>query len=257
MTLESLRSAASSVPRRSTLVVVLLVAGLVGLVLAGRAFDGVPSVADVRSLVNGAGPAGPAVYVLVYAAATLALAPGGALTVLAGVLFGPVLGTGVALAGAYAGAIGAFAVARLLGRARTRRLFGHRLQRADAWVADRGFLAILTLRMVPVVPFNVLNYAAGLTGVSPRAYVGATVLGIVPGTFAYAAVGGTAGDPMSLPFLAAVALVVGLVAVGWVLRRRVPWLQAGSPPAASRDPDGADGHATQASRGRPLPSPRR
>ena len=87
-------------------------------------------------------------------------------------------------------------------------------KRLDTWVSDRGFVAVLTLRFIPVVPFNVLNYAAGLSGVSTRAYVPATVFGIAPGTFAYAAVGGTASDPLSAPFLSAVTFVVALVAIG-------------------------------------------
>lgn len=68
---------------------------------------------------------------------------------------------------------------------------------------------------------HLLNYAAALTGVRPRAYVPATVIGIVPGTFAYAALGGTAADPLSAPFLGAVGLVVALAAAGTLARRRL------------------------------------
>lgn len=200
---------------------VLLAGALAGLALLGWPAGGLPSLADVRAVVDAAGPAGPLVYVAVYGLATVALVPGGALTVLAGLLFGPLLGTAVALTGASVGATAAFGVARRLGRARIRRLLGSRLQRVDGWLADRGFAAVLTLRLIPVVPFNVLNYAAGLTGVPPRAYIAATVLGVIPGAFAYAALGGTASEPLSAPFLGAAGLVVALTGFGALARRRL------------------------------------
>lgn len=201
---------------------VALLAGALGVVaLAGWAVAGSASLADVRGVVHALGPAGPLAYIVVYALATVAVMPGGPLTVLAGLLFGPLLGTAVTLIGASLGATAAFGLARRLGRARIHRLLGDRLLRADGWLAERGFATVLSLRLVPVVPFNLLNYAAGLTGVQPRAYVGATVLGIAPGTFAYAALGGTAADPLSVPFLGAVLLVVALSVFGALARRRL------------------------------------
>ena len=201
----------------------------------GWTVDGLPTLADVQALVAAAGPGGPLVYIVLYAAGTVALVPGAALTVLAGLLFGPLLGTIVAVAGASVGASGAFWVARRFGRGPTERLLNERLADADRWIAERGFLAVLSLRLVPLVPFNVLNYAAGFTGVSTRAYVGATVIGIVPGAFAYAALGGTAADPLSAPFLGAVALIAVLMAAGVAVRRR--WVADRS--ADTAEPGGA------------------
>lgn len=212
---------------------VLLAGALVGSALVGWSAGGLPSLADVRAVVAAVGPAGPLAYVAVYALATVALVPGRALTVFAGLLFGPLLGTAVALTGASVGATAAFGIARRLGRTHIRRLLGERLQRVDAWLVERGFAAVLTLRLVPVVPFNVLNYAAGLTGVAPRAYVAATVLGIVPGAFAYAALGGTAADPLSAPFLGAAGLVVALTGLGALARRRLTRDRSTDPTEAS------------------------
>lgn len=199
----------------------LFAVAVASVAVVGWSAGALPSIDEVRAAVVAAGAAGPLVYVPLYALATVAAVPGGPLTILSGVLFGPVLGTGVALAGASVGATLAFGLARALGRSRTHRLLRGRLERLDTWVSDRGFVTILTLRFIPVVPFNVLNYAAGLSGVGIRAYVPATVFGIAPGTFAYAALGGTASDPLSAPFLGAVALVVALVGIGAFARRRL------------------------------------
>lgn len=175
----------------------------------------------IQELVRAAGWAAPVVFVLAYAVATVALVPGAPMTALGGVLFGPVAGTGLVVIGATAGAAGSFWLSRRLGRARVRRFLGPRLRRADGWLERRGFGAMLALRLVPIVPFNVLNYAAGLSRLRARPYVVATALGIVPGAFAYASVGGNLDDPLSARFLGAVALVVVLAGAGALAKRRV------------------------------------
>lgn len=176
---------------------------------------------QIEQLVAAAGLAAPLAFVLLYAALTVALVPGSPASVAAGALFGPVWGTLLTVGGATLGAGGAFAIARGAGRRRVRRRLGPRAARLDEQLAGRGFLAVVALRLMPVVPFNALNYALGLTSVRGRDYLPATAIGIVPGTFALVALGSSLGDPGSPAFLAALALVVALVA-GGALRARRP-----------------------------------
>jgi len=128
-------------------------------------------------------------------------------------------------AGATAGATAAFLIGRRLGRDDLQAIAGRHLGRLDSLLERQGFLAVLYLRLIPVVPFNALNYAAGVTGVRLRDYVAATAIGIIPGTYAYAALGSTIDRPSSPQFWAAVALLV-VLAVGaplvgrWLSRRR-------------------------------------
>ncbi len=84
---------------------------------------------------------------------------------------------------------------------------------------QRGFVALLYARLVPIVPFGLLNYAAGMTGISLRRYVAATAIGIVPGTVAYTALGSTARHPGSLPFIIALTAVAILTVVLAVISR--------------------------------------
>jgi uncharacterized membrane protein YdjX (TVP38/TMEM64 family) len=194
---------------------------------------------SVQELVASAGWAGPVVFVLAYAIGTVALVPGAPMTALAGVLFGPLAGTGLVLIGATAGATAAFLLSRRLGRTRIQRFLGPRLTRADGWLERRGFAAMLGLRLAPLVPFSVLNYAAGLSRVPARAYVSATALGIVPGSFAYASLGGTLDDPLSARFFGAVALVVALAVAGaWGKRFLLP---SAVPAPSDRDGQGEHG----------------
>lgn len=209
----------------------------------------------VQSAIERAGPAAPIVYVVLYAAATVAFVPGAPLTMAGGALFGPWWGTGLAVIGATIGALGAFVVARRLGRAQVEALAGRRLSRIDRWLARQGFVAVLYLRLVIVVPFNLLNYVSGVTGVRRRDYVAATALGIIPAAFAFAAFGDVAlaalnGDLEALlspRFLSALALIAVLAVGGPIVHRQlksrglVPADDVDGSAAAPTNPDDASG----------------
>lgn len=127
---------------------------------------------------------------LVYAAATALSFPGAVvLTLAAGFLFGPWVGTAVVVTGATVGATLAFLGARYLFAEAARRRMGPRLRRlAEGFEAD-GFSYMLFLRLVPVFPFWLVNLAPALTPLGTRTYVAATAIGIVPGSFAYCYLG--------------------------------------------------------------------
>jgi uncharacterized membrane protein YdjX (TVP38/TMEM64 family) len=185
-------------------------------------------VTDVlRNFVETAGPLQALVFVVAYVILSVLLVPGTISSVAAGALFGPAWGTLLALAGATIGAIAAFETARALGRERVRARLGRRTDAADRWVRSRGLLGVITLRLVPVVPFNVLNYAFGLSTVQRRNHVLGTAIGIAPGTVAFVGLGSSIADPTSAGFLGSLAAVILLVIVS---TRRA---RSASPPPAS------------------------
>lgn len=205
--------------RTRATILVLALAGLgIGVLVAGT-----PSQEEVRDLVERVGVAAPIVYVALYAGLVVLLVPGSIITIVGGVVFGTWSGTALAVVGASLGATAAFLIARRLGRDQVEAIAGERLDRLDGWLERRGLLAVLYLRLIPVVPFNVLNYVAGVTRCGSRDYVVGTVVGIIPGTFAYAALGGNFDDPTHPAFLAAVGLLVVLAVGGPLLDR---WLRA-------------------------------
>lgn len=175
---------------------------------------------DLEEIVNEAGVAGPLLFVALYAVLTVLLFPGAVMTAAGGVLFGVAVGTALAVVGATVGASAAFLVGRRLGRKQVEEIAGKRIGGLDRWLERRGLVAVLYVRLIPVIPFNALNYAAGVTGVRARDYVIGTAVGIVPGTFAYAALGGSLDDPLSPAFIGALVLVIVLaVGVPFVNRR--------------------------------------
>jgi uncharacterized membrane protein YdjX (TVP38/TMEM64 family) len=128
--------------------------------------------------------AAPLLYIAIYAAATALAIPGSILTLAGGAMFGVVGGTLYTTIGANIGANAAFGIARFLGRDGIRGLAG-RLDGLDRATENHGFRGLLTLRLIPAVPFNALNFGSGLTSIRWPTYAGATAVGIFPGTVVY------------------------------------------------------------------------
>lgn len=181
---------------------------------------GVSDLERLRDL-TGAGPVAPVVFVLIYATYTLAPLPRTALSILTGVLFG-LWGVALAYVGSLLGAAMAFGLARVLGRQAVVGLTGSAGARADEILERRGFAAVLVSRVVPVIPFMVVNYTAGVTDIRPRAYWLATVIGIVPGTVFYVTVGAYAMEVESASTGLTLALltVAGGTVVAYLAWRR-------------------------------------
>ncbi|MEE3126078.1 MAG: TVP38/TMEM64 family protein [Actinomycetota bacterium] len=212
------RDQAATAGRRAALLrlgglVLVFVTVAVGVQLSG--WDG-PQ--QLRETVEGAGPWGPVLYVLGYAALVLVPTPASVLTILAGALFGLLEGVLLAWLGALLGAVGGFAIGRRLGRPAVDRLLGGRLAQADRVLAHHGLPAVLAVRLVPVFPFTPLNYAAGLVGVKFRHYLLGSALGMLPGATAYAAVGASGANPLGI-VVAVAGLVLLVVVGGWWGRR--------------------------------------
>jgi uncharacterized membrane protein YdjX (TVP38/TMEM64 family) len=186
---------------------------------AGRSLS--PGLLRIVAQIQGFGPAAPGVFILIYALAVVALIPASLLTIAGGAVFGLLPGMAYALVGATLGSTGAF----LIGRHVARRLVARRLAAMPRFVAieravsARGRRIVFLLRLSPVVPFNFLNYALGLTTISVWDFVVAS-LGTVPGAFVYAYAGKVTGEALALAGKAEVpknasyyaVLLAGLVA---------------------------------------------
>lgn len=179
--------------RRTVLRIGLGLAALVAVIVLGRVAGGyVPRFA---AWVDGVGVWGPVAFIAGYAIATVAFVPGSLLTLAAGAVFGLVEGTAFVFIGATLGASGAFLVARYVARSAVeRRLAGRpRFAAIDRAIGNEGLKIVTLLRLSPVFPFNLLNYALGLTRIRFIDYAIAC-LGMLPGTFLYVYSGKALGD---------------------------------------------------------------
>jgi uncharacterized membrane protein YdjX (TVP38/TMEM64 family) len=188
--------------------------------LALFALTGSLSAHRVRDWIDGYGAAGPLVFIVVSSALTVVLFPGPLLSGASGLLFGTALGTPVSIVAATCGASLAFALSRWWAHDAVVDVAGPRLTALRAWVGARGFQSILLARIAPGVPYNLVNYAAGLTPVPLGVFAAATALGVAPRAFAYTALGGNIGNLGSPEAIVAICLlaVEGVFGV-WLLRR--------------------------------------
>jgi len=176
----------------------------------------------------------PVAHVVLFALGTVLFAPGAILGLAGGALFGPVWGTLLNLVGATLGATAAFLLARYVAEDRIRRMAGGKLDQLAAGVEAEGWRFVAFVRLVPIFPFNVLNYALGLTRIPLGPYVLASLLCMLPGTFVYTWLGYTGRETLGrneaalqygligLALLAAVAFLPRLI-------RRLssePWITA-------------------------------
>jgi uncharacterized membrane protein YdjX (TVP38/TMEM64 family) len=151
---------------------------------------------DALDRVSGLGAWGVLLYILIYILACVLFLPGSILTLGAGVLFGVVKGTVVVSAAATCGATCAFLVGRYLVRGWVAEKMASypRFKAIDEAVGREGWKIVGLTRLSPVFPFNLLNYAFGLTRVSLRDYFWASWIGMLPGTVLYVYLGALAGD---------------------------------------------------------------
>jgi len=163
------------------LVVLVIIAGAVALALNREHLDFKSVETSIRVL----GVWAPLGHVLLFALATVLFVPGAIFGLAGGVLFGPVWGTVFNLAGATLGAIAAFLAARYVAADWVRRKAAGKLERLMAGVEAEGWRFVAFVRLVPLFPFNLLNYALGLTRIPLTHYVLASLVCMVPGTLAY------------------------------------------------------------------------
>lgn len=180
------------------------------------------SVDAIRELVLSTGAWAILVFVLLYIAGSVLPVPSTPFTLAGGILFGPFWGTMYTLVGAVLGASLAFALAKYLGESfvtRWVRANFKKLHTYDKRLEERGFITVFILRLIPLVPFSVLNYALGLTRVRFRSYVVATMFGIIPGTFGYALFGNALVKMDVLALVFALLLLVFLSILLFVYKR--------------------------------------
>jgi uncharacterized membrane protein YdjX (TVP38/TMEM64 family) len=180
--------------------VALVVAVLAGLYLLFHFLPVAAWLTQFQTWVRGLGALGYILYALVYALCCVLFVPASVLTLGAGAIFGLAAGTIVVVLGATLGAVASFFLAKTVMRKRVERMTADnaRFRALDRAISKEGMKIVFLIRLAPIFPFTYMNYAFGLTGVGAMPFFLATLIGIIPGTFAYvylgyAAAGAAAG----------------------------------------------------------------
>ena len=209
---------ASKVPQKASfirpLIFILLVAGLV---VAARLFNLQEYVQEdrLRRFIAACGMWGPAIYLLVWAIVPVLMMPCLPITLAGGILFGPLWGVIYVSVGATSGASLAFLVSRYLARDWVAvRLSGSRLAHLDDKVTRHGWKIVAFTRLIPVLPFFLLNYAFGLTRIPFLPYAIATFFAMLPWTIAFVLV--SSSLLTLLQGQVSIWLIIGLILVALV-----------------------------------------
>jgi uncharacterized membrane protein YdjX (TVP38/TMEM64 family) len=181
----------------------------------------------IESTLNSLGSFAPVGFILFYGLATTFGVPGTILTIIGGVVFGSYLGTLLIVIGATLGASGAFFVSRFLARDFINEMFGKAdwFNKFDEGIKANGLYFVLFIRLVPVFPFNGINFASGLTKVKFRDYFIGTAIGIIPASFIFAnaaskAADAAAGGKIGFGFYLSFALL-GVIALIPMIYQRI------------------------------------
>ncbi len=170
---------------------------------------------QLQSLIRQAGVWGPLCYVALYTFGTLAIVPSTPLNISGGLLFGPWLGIVWTSMGAIVAAAIAFLFSRTIGRPVMEKRLAGRWQVMDAEIHRGGLFYMFAIRLIPVMPYGIVNFAAGLTSIRFRDYLMGTTLGTVPSVLPFVLIGSSSFKALSTgnlwPLLGALGLTGALV----------------------------------------------
>lgn len=208
----------------SALLLALVAARLTGL----TEYISLDSLSSLRGWIDGFGVVAPVVFIVIYVVATVAFLPATPLTLLSGLVFGVVWGTLWAVIGATLGATLAFMIGRYAARGLVESWTAgnERVRKLDEGVEKHGWRMLVITRLVPLFPFNLQNYAYGLTRIGVGTYVFLTGICIVPGVIVYTFAGGSLASARedltrTVAYLgvAAVFFAGASLIPGWLRRR--------------------------------------
>jgi uncharacterized membrane protein YdjX (TVP38/TMEM64 family) len=209
-----------------------VLAVIAAVVLAARHFGvfqhlTLENMAKLKDWIAGYGVLGPVIYILLWIAACLFFLPGLPVALLGGVAFGPLWGTVYSSLGSTVGATRAFLLARYVARGMVEGwVVGNaQFKKIDEGVERQGWRILMVTRLVPAFPFNLQNFAYGLTRISLPVYVAVSWSCMLPGTIAFSFAGGSlTGGDMKKTFMmlgvAAVFFVFVSLIPGWIKKRQ-------------------------------------
>lgn len=216
-TLDSLRSAASatvmamvSTVRQASPTRIVITAAAALALVAIALFVPLPTAVQLRDWATSLGPWFPLAFLIAHTVVTVFPFPRTAFTLASGLLFGPMLGVVIAVTASTASALLALLLVRAAGWQLNRLVTHPALESVDDRLRIRGWPAVLSLRLIPAVPFSVLNYAAGASAVRVWPYLAATFVGVLPGTAAVVVLGDALTGTVS-PLLMVVSLCTAAV----------------------------------------------
>lgn len=176
---------------------------------------------DIKQFLDSLGLLAPIVYIVLFTFVPLTFFPDSVLAIAGGMAFGLFKGTLLTITGALCGGSLAFFITRYLGQDIIKRFIKKDISILRKHTQEKGFLVVLILRLIPLVPFDVISYSAGLSEIKYKDFLLATFLGIIPGVAVFSNIGDKSLEAGSFKFYISIALLVLLLVVSVLLKKKM------------------------------------
>ncbi|SHJ58129.1 Uncharacterized membrane protein YdjX, TVP38/TMEM64 family, SNARE-associated domain [Hathewaya proteolytica DSM 3090] len=176
---------------------------------------------DIKNFILSKGNLGPVVYIILLTLLPLVLFPDSVLVIGGGMVYGLVWGTILTSIGSLLGGIIAFMLSRKLGRDFVKKITKKDLVMFKEDNKLGGFFVILMLRLIPLFPFKVVSYSAGLSNIKLKDFSIATVIGSLPGIIVYTNLGDKTNNVGSAEFYKAIIILIALFVVSFIIKKVV------------------------------------
>ena len=153
----------------------------------------------------------PVIYIVLFTIVPLTLFPDSILAIGGGLAFGLAKGSIYTMIGALCGATLSFYISRILGKEIVYKLTKGKIQELGNRIKEKGFNVILLLRLIPLFPFDIISYSAGLSGIRYRDFISATFIGVIPGIIVFTNIGDKAAKIGSVEFYISISLLMMLI----------------------------------------------
>lgn len=176
---------------------------------------------SVRNYICSFGILAPIIYIAMFTIVPLTFFPDAVLAVAGGMVFGLGLGTLYTIIGAVCGGTLSFFISRTFGRGLVEKLIKGKAEWFEDGIEKRGFLFIFILRLIPLIPFDVISYGAGLSKIKYKDFALSTSIGIVPGVLVYTNLGDKSGNLFSVQFLGAALILALLIILSYFIKKKI------------------------------------
>ena len=175
---------------------------------------------EIKNYVQGFGKIGPLVYIIMFSLVPLTLFPDSVLAIAGGLIFGLFKGYIYTTIGALIGGTISFYISRYWGREVVKKLTKEKLDKVEEMINNRGFIIIFILRLIPLLPYDVISYGAGLTAIKYKDFLLATLFGTIPGILVFTNLGAQTVNIGSSSFYISVALLILLFIISIFLKNK-------------------------------------
>lgn len=177
---------------------------------------------QIKEYVCSFGALAPIIYIIMFTLVPLTFFPDSVLAIAGGMCFGLLGGSMYTMIGALCGGTLSFYISRLIGKNFIMTVLKKDLGELSNSIEEKGFLIVLMLRLIPLFPFDVISYSAGLSKIKYKDFFSATLLGTIPGIFVFTNIGDKAAEIGSLGFYISISLLVLLFIASGMLKNKIP-----------------------------------